>query len=286
MRELYNAVIGQNNKNYYLAKFESFDKQGVGLKPSWNWSALFATGVWALYRKMYGWFFIWWGLVSLSSILEKSGSVVLSVLSVVVSTIVFAVYANSLYYNKVKEEIAEAQLNTSDESKLFGYLKRKGGVHKWVIWVFGAIPIIGIGLAILLPMVADKKYSLPTTSNTLKNSNNVNSSLPTVAANNEWTLLPDSDGNSYIDLGSVRRDGNFATMRTLLQLTNTSSIHISQFDCISKTFSTLTMTAFRERMGKGDVIYTTKGDTARSWAQIPSGESDAYTMWKIACEKK
>ena len=157
MRELYNAVIGKNNKNYYLAKFESFDKQGVGLKPSWNWSALFATGGWALYRKMYGWFFVWWGVLSLSSILEKSGSSVVSGLIVLVSLIVFSTYADSIYHNKVKTKIAVGQLTFRDDSSLLEYLNRKGGVHKWVVWVFGAISIIGVVAAIVLPIIVESK---------------------------------------------------------------------------------------------------------------------------------
>ena len=162
MREFYKAVIGQKSRNYYLAKFEVFDKQGIGLKPSWNWSALFATGVWALYRKMYGWFFAWCGVVSLSSIFEKSGSPVVSGLIVLVATIVFSAYANSLYHNKVKTRIAVAQLTFRDDSAVLEYLNRKAGVHKWVVWVFGGIPIIGIVAAVILPMVANKKYTSPT----------------------------------------------------------------------------------------------------------------------------
>ena len=116
MREFYKAVIGQKSRNYYLEKFEAFDKQGIGLKPSWNWSALFGTGVWALYRKMYGWFFAWCGVVSLSSIFEKSGSPVVSGLIGLISLIVFSAYANSLYHNKIKTKIAVAQLTFKDDS--------------------------------------------------------------------------------------------------------------------------------------------------------------------------
>lgn len=156
MREFYKAVIGQKSRNYYLEKFEAFDKQGIGLKPSWNWSALFGTGVWALYRKMYGWFFAWCGVVSLSSIFEKSGSPVVSGLIGLISLIVFSAYANSLYHNKIKTKIAVAQLTFKDDSSLLEYLNRKGGVHKWVVWVFGGIPIIGIVAAFVSLMVVNK----------------------------------------------------------------------------------------------------------------------------------
>lgn len=61
---LYEAAIGEKNQGYYVAKFEDFDRRGPGLHASWNWAAFFFMGAWALYRKMYVWFFAWWGLVS------------------------------------------------------------------------------------------------------------------------------------------------------------------------------------------------------------------------------
>jgi hypothetical protein len=46
-----------------------------------------------------------------------------------------------------------AQLSIKDTPKLLEYLKYKGGVHTWVIWVFGLLPIIGILAAIIIPML-------------------------------------------------------------------------------------------------------------------------------------
>ena len=68
--------------------------------------------------------------------------------------IAFTIYANSLYHNSVKKKIAIAQLTVKDESKLHELLRYKGGVHTWVIWVFGLVPVIGILAAILIPMFA------------------------------------------------------------------------------------------------------------------------------------
>jgi len=34
MRNLYEAILGEKNRIYYLMKFESFDQQGPGLKCS------------------------------------------------------------------------------------------------------------------------------------------------------------------------------------------------------------------------------------------------------------
>lgn len=59
---LYEAVIGEKSRAYYLTKFEAFDQASPGLRPGWNWAAFLVGGVWALYRKMYGWFFAFWGV--------------------------------------------------------------------------------------------------------------------------------------------------------------------------------------------------------------------------------
>ncbi len=154
MRDLYEATIGEKNQIYYLTKFEHFDQQPPGLKASWHWPAFLFGGVWALYRKMYGWFFAFWGIAILSNIFDKAGSPGISALVFFVPWIAFTIYANSLYHGSVKKKITVAQLTVKDEPKLLEYLKYKGGVHTWVIWVFGLIPLIGILAAILIPMFA------------------------------------------------------------------------------------------------------------------------------------
>lgn len=156
MQQLYEVLLSNKNKIYYQTKFEQFDRKGPGLKASWNWPAFFIGGVWALYRKMYGWFFILLGVVFVSNVLEKAGAPRLSAVVVIIPWIAFAIFANSLYQNNLKKKIAEAKITIEDENKLIEYLRYKGGVHTWVIWVFGGIPVIGILAAILIPMLAGK----------------------------------------------------------------------------------------------------------------------------------
>ena len=159
MQELYEAVLGEKNKIYYQTKFEEFDKRGPGLKASWNWPAFFVVGGWALYRKMYGWFFALLGTYLIASLFEKANLLGLSVLFYFVPWIAFAVFANSLYQRNLKKKIAVAQLTIQNEQKLIAYLHYKGGVHTWVVWVIGAfvaISAIGILVAILIPMFVGK----------------------------------------------------------------------------------------------------------------------------------
>jgi hypothetical protein len=167
MKELYEAILGEENKVYYLTTFEHFDKLGPGLKASWNWPAFFFGIGWALYRKMYDWFFILLGIVIISEILEEVRFPILSALFFFIPWIAFAVFANSLYQANLRKKIDKAKLrmttpltmNIEDESKLLDYLRSKGGVHIWVIWIFFVITIIamlGILAAILIPMFVGK----------------------------------------------------------------------------------------------------------------------------------
>jgi hypothetical protein len=157
-KKLYEPALGEKNFGYYLAKFQAFDDKGTGLHVSWNWPAFFFTGFWALYRKMYGWFFAWWALATVVTVFEKAQSAqihqFLAVVSVV-SWLGFATYANSLYHRKIKKRIASAQRSHSDVSRISGILSASSGVNKWVPIVCGAVPVIGVVASIALPAYQD-----------------------------------------------------------------------------------------------------------------------------------
>jgi hypothetical protein len=144
------AAIGEKNTDYYFTKFEEFDQQGSGLKASWNWPAFFCSGVWALYRKMYIWFFVFWGIAITGNMIEKSGYSVLGTLISLAPFIAFPIFANSLYHGTLKKKIAKAKSSINNEAMLIEYLRHKGGVHNWVAWVFGLILPIGIIAVILI----------------------------------------------------------------------------------------------------------------------------------------
>lgn len=152
----YKAIIGDKNTSYYIAKFEQFDRQGPGLKASWNWPAFFCNYAWALYRKMYGWFFAILGISVISIVIAGAGAPVIW-FGALVANAAFGVYANAIYHGKVRRGIVAAQLSVHDEQKLLEHLRQKGGVHTWVIWVFGLIPVIGILAAIAIPAYDDSK---------------------------------------------------------------------------------------------------------------------------------
>lgn len=148
---LYEAAIGEKNQAYYLDKFEQFDADGTGFHVSWNWAALFGAGVWALYRKMYVWFFATCALGIILNMVMKLNPAPTVGLLYLAPGLCFAIFGNSLYHRKVKTQITNAQQSNTDDRKVIRRLNASGGVHTWALYVFGAIPVIGIVAAIAIP---------------------------------------------------------------------------------------------------------------------------------------
>ena len=151
---LYEAAIGEKNQDYYLEKFEAFDQLEPGLHASWNWGAFLFGGLWAFYRKMYGWGSAWWLLVIATSIFQKvpNAGMQLGLTALLILVwLIFSVFANSLYHAKIKSRSEAVAKSTSDASKVDRWLRAKNGVNGWVPVVFGAVPVIGTVLAVALP---------------------------------------------------------------------------------------------------------------------------------------
>lgn len=103
---------------------------------------------------MYGWAFIYLVIsLILSAFAEGASDNPSAFLPSFVFWISFPIVANSLYHNNVKRRISAALHTIKEEKKLLAYLRKEGGVHMWVIWVFCGIPIFWILFAILIPMI-------------------------------------------------------------------------------------------------------------------------------------
>ena len=151
IENLYKAAVGERNQIYYLTKFEQFDREGQGPSPTWNWPAFLFADLWALYRKMYGWFLGLWGISILFCIAYYYRAPIEVLISSIAIRIIFAICANSLYHKTIQKKIAAAKRTVKDDRKLLEYLKYKGGVHQWVVWLFVIIPVVGAVLSILIP---------------------------------------------------------------------------------------------------------------------------------------
>ena len=146
---LYEAVLADCRADYYLPRFAEFDKRDGELVRGWNWAAFFGGGVWALYRKMYGWFFAAWGLSFLMLIFTKV-SPILGALVFWGPWLLFTIYANSLYHRHVRMKISAAG-GINHPAELLAHLRYKGGVHRWVLWIFIGLPILGVVVALVVP---------------------------------------------------------------------------------------------------------------------------------------
>ena len=154
MKQYYKAILGEKNTLYYQTKFEGFDSKGDAMTVSWNWSAFFIAPTWALYRKMYGWFFILAIILFLSDLLGKIGENNWAFIVWFIPWITFTLFSNALYHKSLRKKIMKAKSNISDEKKLIRYLKYKGGVNEWVALYFWGTFIIGILAVVLISIYA------------------------------------------------------------------------------------------------------------------------------------
>lgn len=160
-RDLYAAYLGEKNQDYYLNRFEEFDRRGDGIHASLNPNAILFFGLWTLYRKMYGWFLInVIAFVILSAVSAIIWEVVWKIRTappylLLLYFVLMGVFADTLYHKHVKKKIAAAKTIARNDNELIESLKRKGGIHAWVIWVVLATFIIGIIAAIAIPAYSD-----------------------------------------------------------------------------------------------------------------------------------
>ena len=120
--------------DYYLPRFAS--AASGGRYSRWHWPALFVTGSWFLYRKMWGWAFIYLiGLPILTSILfiVLAGTTSTSTFAWLTSLWILLVLAtpplvaNRLYFGHCRNLIEGAKERFSDRSRQLAYLASKGG---------------------------------------------------------------------------------------------------------------------------------------------------------------
>ena len=116
--ELYKAVIGSTNQNYYLRCFARFDADGkTGIM--WNWSACACTLNWLVFRKMWV-LALWYVSLSVTFALLVFGigklvfnysetiEIALGALFVLLTFVPPGLYANAAYYRFCEKKITNA----------------------------------------------------------------------------------------------------------------------------------------------------------------------------------
>lgn len=172
MMDEYSAVVGEKNLDYFLSKFAKFDGQRSRQFFDWQWFAFLFPFAWALYRKLYGWAIVFFVLNAAANASAKSfgsaikrqggvddgyGGLYVYLVVMFVPSLLFGVFANSLYWKKCTKVIAQARATNRDQMRALDVMRANGGVNGWVPKLAVAVPIIGIGLAILLPKLQAKK---------------------------------------------------------------------------------------------------------------------------------
>jgi hypothetical protein len=129
------AFIGPK-ADYYIPAFQKMDSSGSAI--SWNWSAFFFGVLWMLYRKMYLYALVIWGVTFLLGVLTGGAGFGLSILE----AIGIGLFGNWLYKRKVEEELAAAAPLEPAARK--AQLAERGGVTWIPVIILGVLTLLGI----------------------------------------------------------------------------------------------------------------------------------------------
>lgn len=163
LRELYELAVGEKNRDYYLRRFEEFDKEGT--KFGWHWPAFFFTFWWLMHRKMWGKAALYFFLPNIIVIAIGASSAVAPGFAV----LAYCVYllglfvippliSNAGYYRHCQKLIASARNTSSNPQAQFAVLAKKGGTSNIaliLVMVMAFVAGIGILAAIALPAYQD-----------------------------------------------------------------------------------------------------------------------------------
>ncbi|ALF59340.1 DUF2628 domain-containing protein [Psychrobacter urativorans] len=179
-KQLDQWFLGHRTQDYYLKRFEQFDKQGY-LSPKWHWAAFFITFPWLLYRKRYmdaivysvaGWSFIqlnvalvlvFFEFAAMSYIpdaYQMATRIGIAAIIWLFWSFMVARWTDAYYYRMARREIADA-LNDypRDEAAQKAHLQREGGVSLYGLGLgfgFFAFALMVINVQ-FLPIVAKPK---------------------------------------------------------------------------------------------------------------------------------
>jgi hypothetical protein len=137
--DLYRAVIGEPNQEFYLSYFRRADDRGYA-PISWHWPVLFIGLFWLLYRKQYAFALIVFALAALAttvgalidSAMPGSGwpLLILSILGFSFVYVWLPLHANGIYYKWARKEIARAKVEFPGQADAqTRYLEARGGVN-------------------------------------------------------------------------------------------------------------------------------------------------------------
>ena len=137
MREQELAAFIGKNAVVYLTKFRKFNIHGSeSFSVTWNWPAFLVPFWWTLYRKLYGWFFLYLLILAIPY-------------ANFIFMIVFGICGNYIYYKHVKKKLLKIK-RLVPPSSISIRIAHDGGVSNLAM-VPVVIALIGILAAIAIP---------------------------------------------------------------------------------------------------------------------------------------
>lgn len=162
--ELYKAVIGSKNQDYYLRRFAKFDADGK-TSPTWHWPAFFSTLNWLIFRKMWG-LALWFASLTITVALAVFGigkltlnyssttQASLIVLFLLAIFVLPALYANAAYYRFCEKKITQALASDSGVQGACELLARRASSNRrWLVLALLNLLVLALvaGAASIIP---------------------------------------------------------------------------------------------------------------------------------------
>ena len=135
--DLYRAVIGESNQDFYLSYFRRADSRGYA-PISWHWPVFVIGLFWLLYRKQYRFALIVFGMPYLAALIAAlintaipgSGQPLLVLAVFGFGFVWLPLHANGIYYHWVRDEIERARIEFPGQiDAQMRYLEARGGVN-------------------------------------------------------------------------------------------------------------------------------------------------------------
>jgi len=131
------AFVGRK-AGYYLKKWP-LDRELAGTSTGFNWAAMFLSGMWLPYRKMYLATILFFGFILIESILEEV--VFVGILGKpepptgldrvvgLIASIICGVFGNRWYLSHTRRAVAEVRSQGLPEDAYLQALSRRGGTN-------------------------------------------------------------------------------------------------------------------------------------------------------------
>ncbi len=166
--ELYEAFLGPNNKERYLAVFQRFDS-GEG-NTSWNLAAGLITHLWMLYRGMYLWGLLLYPLlgwiagiilgVVFTALGGDTGGTLASILALPLGIAVTGIYGDRIYHSHARKLIERSGRMGLRPQAQREWLARKGGTNLTVPVVVTVIEVLLTSALLATAVPAYQRYNI------------------------------------------------------------------------------------------------------------------------------